>query len=394
MVVRVATLAGAVERETQVAAEITADPRFELVFRCVDRAEALATLRAGTTDAVVSVGVTSWFDFQCVEEAHRGEVRLFGIATDPIEAEMLEVGGFTVVQDLVHLQELSGTTLRLKAAPPIDPDGRIVAVWGPKGSPGRTTVAIELAAVLGHTEASTLLVDADLYGGDIAQLLGVVEELPGIVPICRMGARGDLREDDWVRVLRRLPGGPSLLPGLLRADLWGEVSVFGWTQLLDAARRCFRNTVVDVGFCLEAGSSSRPGPGRNDVAIASLEAADRIVLVVRADPVGIRSFLWSFTDHRDLLDGDRAIIVVNRVRAGEEAEVSRFLRRHLGRPPQALIADRPDHVMPAVWQGVPVAVSDPGSVISEAMRDVAAILGAEISPRGFLSRLAGRSAHV
>lgn len=394
MAVRVATLAGSVEGETELAAQITADARFELVFRCVDRAEVLATLRAGATDAVVSVGVTSWFDFQCLEEAHRGEIRLFGIATDPIEAEMLEVGGFTVVRDLSHLQELSGTTSRSKPACDTDPPGRIVAVWGPKGSPGRTTVAIELAAVLGHTEASTLLVDADLYGGDIAQLLGVVEELPGIVPICRMGARGELRDDDWIRVLRRLVGGPSVLPGLLRADLWGEVSVFGWTQLLDAARRCFRNTVVDVGFCLEAANSSRPGPGRNDVAIAGLEAADRVVLVVRADPVGIRSFLWSFTDHRDLLEGDRAIIVVNRVRSGEEAEISKLLRRHLGRPPQALIADRPDHVMRAVWDGVPVAVSDPGSAISETMRAVAAGLGAEIAPRGFLSRLAGRSARV
>lgn len=394
MALRLATLAGSIERETQLAAQITADARFELVFRCVDRAEALATLRAGTTDAIVSVGVTSWFDFQCLEEAHRGAIRLFGIATDPIEAEMLEIGGFTVVRDLVHLQELTGTTTHLKTTSHKDPTGRIVAVWGPKGSPGRTTLAIELAATIAHTETSTLLVDADLYGGDIGQLLGVVEELPGIVPVCRMGARGELREEDWVRVLRRLPGGPTVLPGLLRADLWGEVSVFGWTQLLDAARRCFRNTVVDVGFCLEAGSSSRPGPGRNDVAIATLEAADRVVLVVRADPVGIRSFLWSFTDHRDLLDADRATVVVNRVRPGEEAEVSRFLRRHLGRPPQALIPDRPDHVMRAVWEGVPVAVSDPGSAISEAMRDVAGALGVELSPRGFLSRLAGGSPNV
>lgn len=395
MPVRVVTVAGSLSRETQVAAELSADPAFELAFRCQDRVELLAMLRADGVDAVVSVGVAPWLDYQCTEEARSAGVRLYGLAVDPVEADMLEVVGFEILRDLAQLRPID-----VPAAPPeglaggSDTSGRLLAVWGPKGAPGRTTLAVELAAVLAQADPATLLVDADLYGGDVAQLLGLTEELAGLVSVCRKGAGGELREEGWVQDLRRVRGGPVVLPGLLRPELWGEVTAFGWSELLTAARNGFSNTVLDVGFCLERPRPVQEGPGRNDVAIAALEQADRIVAVLRADPIGIRSFLWAFTDHRDLLDLDRSVVVVNRVRPGEEAEVARFLRRHLGRPPLALVPDRPDHVVPAVWEGIPILAAHPSSPISSAVREIAAALGGQVQPRGFLTRLAGRRVHV
>ena len=395
MPLRVVTLVGSVARETELAAELAADPSFELAFRCHDRVELLASLRAGGVEAVVSVGVAAWVDYQCTEEARSGGVRLYGLAADPVEADLLEVVGFEVVRDLTHLREL-----HLPASPPqtsrVAPSssGKLIGLWGPKGAPGRTTIAMELATVLARSEPSTLLIDADPYGGDVAQLFGVTEELAGLVSICRSGARGELRDDAWIQQLRRVEGGPVLLPGLLRPQLWTEVSQFGWAELMSAVRTHFSNTVVDVGFCVEASRAAHEGPGRNDVAISTLEEADRIVAVLRADPVGIRSFLWALTDHRELLDGDRIAVVANRVRPGEETEIIRFIRRHLGRPPLVLVPDRPDHVVPAVWQGAPIVSTQPSSPISSAIRELAAALGGRVEPRGFLTRLAGRRVHV
>ena len=55
---------------------------------------------------------------------------------------------------------------------PVQPDGdgrRIVAaVWGPKGGPGRTTVAVNLAFEAAAGGGEVLLVDADTYGGAVA----------------------------------------------------------------------------------------------------------------------------------------------------------------------------------------------------------------------------------
>jgi Mrp family chromosome partitioning ATPase len=54
--------------------------------------------------------------------------------------------------------------------PPTDGDTRrvLAAVWGPKGGPGRTTVAVNLAFEAAAAGGEVLLVDADTYGGAVA----------------------------------------------------------------------------------------------------------------------------------------------------------------------------------------------------------------------------------
>ena len=58
--------------------------------------------------------------------------------------------------------------------------GRVVAVWGPAGAPGRTTVAIGVADEAARLGVSTLLADADPYGGTVAQTLGLLDESAGL----------------------------------------------------------------------------------------------------------------------------------------------------------------------------------------------------------------------
>ena len=48
------------------------------------------------------------------------------------------------------------------------PPRALLAVWGPKGAPGRTTVAVNLAFEAAPLVGEVLLVDADTYGGAVA----------------------------------------------------------------------------------------------------------------------------------------------------------------------------------------------------------------------------------
>ena len=391
---RVIILAGDASREPEVAAAITREPRLELVLRCVDRVEALAAMRGGSIDAAVAVGPVAWFDYQCLQEFRGRGVRVLGLASDPVQVEGLEVAGFEVIpphRDVADLPELLEEPAAPAAQKTSGHKGRLIAVWGAKGAPGRTTVAIELASTLALLEPSTLLLDADLYGGDVTQILGITAELPGLVALARKGAKGDLAGTLWREELHRAePHGPALVPGLLRAELWEEVSTFGWSALLEAVIGSFRFIVADVGFCLEP---SRTTPGRNEVARCTVSAADRVVAVVRADPVGLKSFLWSMNDIRDLQLAERLLVVLNRVRPGDAKDVRAVLKRHIGRLPVAEISDRPDLFARALWHGRSLSSTEPQSEVSARMRDLAAAIGADVPPRGFLARLAGRT-HV
>ena len=78
--------------------------------------------------------------------------------------------------------------------------GRVVAVWGPAGAPGRTTVAIGVADEAARLGVSTMLADADPYGGTVAHAVGLLDETAGLALASRDAVAGRL---DTVRLAQR-----------------------------------------------------------------------------------------------------------------------------------------------------------------------------------------------
>jgi Mrp family chromosome partitioning ATPase len=95
---------------------------------------------------------------------------------------------------------------------------RVVAVWGPAGSPGRTTIATTLAAEVAARGTDVLLVDADTYGGCVAQALGLLDEAPGIAAACRAADQGQLDLPMLSRLAPVVTGGLRVLTGLPKAE--------------------------------------------------------------------------------------------------------------------------------------------------------------------------------
>jgi MinD-like ATPase involved in chromosome partitioning or flagellar assembly len=397
---RIVTLAGDSEQEAVLARSLSFRSDIELLLRCVDRIELLGAVRSGGLDAVVSVGAPAWFDRQEADEAARAGIRVMGVVSRPLDADRLASLGASLVPWDAGVEEIvercrSGelSPRLLPSTQPSVPTGRLIAVWGPKGAPGRTTISIELAAELSSAESSTLLMDGDPFGGDVVQLLGVAEELPTIVWAARMAAKDELDAARLAIDLRRAGReGPILLPGLPRAELWADVSEYGWQQLLTVARAAFLRTVCDVGFCLEPEVAPYPSgaAGRNRMAREAVRNADHVVAVCRADPVGIKNFLWAFEDLKELVADEVIVVVANRVRAGHEREVGEILKRYLGRRPATYIPDRPQDVARAVMAGVPVKAVNHGSDISSAVRGLVASVGGSVRAVGLLSRLSAR----
>lgn len=266
--------------------------------------------------------------------------------------------------------------------------GRVVAVWGPTGAPGRTTVAVGLADEASRLGVSSLLVDADVYGGVIAQLLGLLDDSPGLAGAARQASAGTLDAAALVRLAWAVRPQLRVLTGLARADRWPELRPSAVTAVLDEARRLAELTVVDCAFNLEDDeelSFDTAAPRRNGATLAVLEAADTVVCVSGADPVALQRSVRALDDLREVLPEVDPVVLVNQVRRGPvpgdaRGEIAAALARFAGRDVAFFLPADRRATDAALASGRALAEVAPGSPLRTALRDVAASLAGVPAP--------------
>ncbi|MBF4617249.1 septum formation inhibitor-activating ATPase [Clavibacter sp. VKM Ac-2873] len=199
--------------------------------------------------------------------------------------------------------------------------GRVIAVWGPQGAPGRTATALAIAGELAAAGRSVVLVDADVHGGTVAATLGLLDEAPGFAAACRLAAADSLTVEELERIAQHHPStrapGFSVLTGISRPDRWPELAEGRVSAVLHACRGWRDCTVVDASFNLEDDeeiSSDMFAPRRNAATHAVLRGADHVVAVVAADTVGLSRFFRAYVQLLEIVDPSRVSVLVNRVR--------------------------------------------------------------------------------
>ncbi|UNX55832.1 hypothetical protein MF406_06245 [Georgenia sp. TF02-10] len=284
----------------------------------------------------------------------------------------------------------SGAAGRSRAAvadPPAAPapprPGRLVVVWGPVGAPGRSTVAVTLAAELAALTGGALLVDADTEAPSLTQLLGLLEDTSAIAAVCRQAAHGRLDVATLERLCPVLDGGLRVMTGLTRPDRWRELPAAALDVVWEVARAATGWTVVDVGAAVDDdGPDATLGPRRHQATTAALRAADVVVVVGAGEPVGMRRLvlaLGELTDRALLSPGARRVVVANRVRAATagprpEQAVHEALVRFAGVPDAVIVPDDRAALDRAVLQGRTLADVDPTSPAYLALAGLAADL--------------------
>ncbi|WP_235843398.1 AAA family ATPase, partial [Cellulomonas algicola] len=269
---------------------------------------------------------------------------------------------------------------------PRDVDGAVVAVWGPTGAPGRTTVAVNLAAELAASSGTTLLVDADTYGGSVAQVVGLLDEAPGLAAAARAAAQGTLDLHQLARLAPVLAPDLRVLSGVSRADRWPELPASSLDVVWSVARGLALWTVVDCGFCLESDevlTFDTRAPQRNGATISALEAADVVVVVGAADPVGIQRLVRGLGELTDLGLGSTRVVVVNRVRASVAGPrpgeaVAGALARYAGVTDAHLVPDDRPALDAALLEARTLREAVPGSPARRALAGVAARVHATV----------------
>ena len=402
---RMVTVLVAVRAPDEEAAVVTvlgAQPRVKVARRCAELTELLAAAEAGAGTAAVVSGDLPGLDRDAVARLRGAGLRVVALEDPATSAERLAGLGCDVVVTEGDAENLVAAVRgdAPEAAPPPAPapelegrPGTIVAVWGPAGSPGRTTTAIELAAALAgvgaagprrpglrrrarpavppHGAGTVLLADADTYASSVTSRLGLLDDAPGLAAAARAAGQGVL---DVVTLAGHSPvvlPGVRVLTGITRASRWPELSATSLDVVFQRCRSLASWTVVDCGPVLEADELlmyDTRAPQRNGATLSALQAADIVVVVGGADPVGLQRLVRGLEDLRDAAVPVPAarLVVVNRVREsaiGRRAgsQIRDALARYAGVDDVHLVPDDPAGLDAALLAGRVLAECAPTS---------------------------------
>ena len=400
--------------------EAAEEAGLHVVRRCVDVADLLATAAAGTASLAVVSAQLRGLDSSVVDRLQRDGLGVLGITVDDASADeaLLRSLRVPIVVDAGQLSTLAELAAEVTAgssdaprrrttdsagsdepvaAEPARPLGRVFAVWGPTGAPGRSTLAVTLAAELAASGKHTLLVDADVYGGAVAASLGMLEETSGVLAAARAANRGSLDPSALVGAARSVHPMLRVLTGLPRADRWVELGSVLMGRVLETARRVADVTVVDCGFSLEMDeelSYDTAAPRRNGATLEILSAADVVVVVGAADPIGLGRLIRGLHELKDTAPAVAPYVVVNRCRSSlvwPDSEVVEMVRRATGASFVTTLASDSAACDRALVHGKTLTECAPDSRLTKGMRRIAAELVGEPAPhRRVRTRRAGR----
>jgi Mrp family chromosome partitioning ATPase len=351
----------------------------EVLRRCVDHGELLGVALRDRPRAAVVAAELPWLDRELVGSLHDAGVTVVAVESTPGLRPLDRIGvayrlaapsNAEEVAALLH--QLGGDNAESLAVPSADhgvvgsgadsnesrsgtgPAASLVAVWGGAGAPGRTSVSVHLAAAAARTGRTTLLVDGDAWSASVAQLLGLPDS-PAVTNAARLAAEG--WPEPLESCLHRSADGFAVLAGLPRADLWPEVRERAWRAVLDAARDCFELVIVDLAAAIDEDEElafDRAPYRRNLMTRLALAEADRVVMVVAADPIGIRRAIFAHHQLHESMPAavERAGVVLNRVPTGARhvQECSAAVERWTGAPPLSLLPVEPAFTR-VVWEG-------------------------------------------
>lgn len=249
----------------------------------------------------------------------------------------------------------SSIAARAEPAPAAGGSGRVLAVLSGTGAPGRTTIAIALAAELGRLGETVVLIDADLRVGNVAPYLDL-DPRRGLVGLAVGGGRFE------ERIASELQPGPHcmVLGGVERPQLASALPDDLLAGVIGLLRRRFERVVVDLGV--------PPNEG-------ALRGADDVLVVTAADLVAV----WNTRVALRGLGGDiaaRFAVVVNR-REGREHYDGDEIQRALGLPVIGTVREDRKAARRAIERQIPL--SEAGGRAASNLRALAAAVAGGVA---------------
>jgi MinD-like ATPase involved in chromosome partitioning or flagellar assembly len=179
-----------------------------------------------------------------------------------------------------------------------------------------------------------------------------------------------------------------VLTGLTRAARWSELRPAGLQAVLAAARVLVDHVVVDLATPLEEDdelSYDTAAPRRNGTTLEVLRAADHVVVVGSADPVGLQRLVRGLQDLAVAVPGVAPEVVVNKVRSDSvgrnpRLRVREALDRFAGVRDLRLVPDDRQATDRALLAGRSLTEAAPDSPARASLQALARGLGGHAAP--------------
>ena len=394
--------------------------------RCVDLADLLAAASAGLGDLALISADLRGLDRDALSHLRAHGVAVVGASREGAESEERHLRQLGVDRH-VHLatprEDLVEVLTTTAGAAPFDPTradlmpgedpptapiepvtdltpppppplseptrGRVIAVWGPTGAPGRSTLAVNLASELAAAGAPTVLIDLDTYGAAVAQLLSVLDEAPGLAAAARASELGTLDLVALARLAVEVSPRFRVLTGVPTPSRWPEVRSAAVEHVIELARSLAAFVVLDTGFGIEDDeelSYDTAAPRRNATTLSGLAEADDLVLVGAADPIGLQRMVRAVQGVGQV-SSPAPRPVVNRLRASSVGSdparrVEESLARFAGVEGITFLPDDPAATDAALLAGATLAECAPDSPLRLAIAQLATTWTGAAAPTG------------
>lgn len=188
----------------------------------------------------------------------------------------------------------------------------VITVFGPPGSSGKSSIALNLAYEFAAQGKQVLLVDLDTHSPAMSHLLGISDPTAALAGCARLIRQGRFDREQLARLsvnVKHRRASFRVLTGLATPRRWPEVSAETVTQLLHLARLEFELVVLDVAPYIEPNLTTANHPTERNIATrTALAQADFALNVLGESSLSLSRHLNHFTELQELQPNQRIIL--------------------------------------------------------------------------------------
>jgi hypothetical protein len=351
--------------QLQVMTALNDNSQIKIRRRCVDSVDLMSAIHLGLANKVVISAGFENLNSTTISGAKKLGCDVYGIylendidsldklvgvgvnsnfAIDETDVEKSLKGLINLLLNVSEIDKFSNELEDLSQVP------GLICVWGTNGSPGRSSVAINLSFSLASKNFPTLLVDLDAIVPSLAPALGLVSEVPGVSSLVHDALKGRLSQESIEKNVIEVNPGLHVLTGISNPKRWPELRTEGLIQVLKLCSQMYANIICDLSAVLPESTDS----SLNDVDIFRrfdhipkvLEISSRNIFVLSATPLSLIRASEALEALHEINKSEPLIILnkVNEINLGQkyESTVEAILGRWVNSGSIYRIPDRPE----------------------------------------------------